>query len=119
MTLLAFHVWDDTGTDAEEEAHQIVFAETAGKAKYLSEAYYMNGDYTEIKAKRAPEFDQYADQQKVPKEVMLQHGWRYECEICFAYTDEDGVVINDDVYCEECQEKIYIDKEDGKVYMKE
>ena len=72
MTLLAYHVWDDTVTASDEASHQIIFAETSEKAKYVSDAYHMNGEITDIKTNRVPEFDQYAEQQKVPIQVMLQ-----------------------------------------------
>lgn len=117
MKLLAFHVWDKEAPTSEEALHEIIFAETSGKAKYASEAYSMSREFTDLRAKRVPEFDQYAEQKKVPIDVMVANGWTFECTTCNYYADDNGLVFNEEIYCEECAEKIYI--EDGKVYIKD
>lgn len=114
MTLLAFHIWDKGAPSNEEASHEIVFAETESKAKYASEAYDLSGQFTDIVSKRTPEFDKYAKQRKVPMDIMIEHGWMFECEGCLRYADDNGLIVNNEIYCENCKEKIFI--EEGKVY---
>ena len=54
---------------------------------------------------RKPEYDQYAEEGKVPMYVLFDDGWRFECSSCYQNTckDYDGMVIDDEVYCEECR----------------
>ena len=53
----AYHIHDKENS-GEEAFHEIVFAETASKAKYASEAYSNGVPWTEISVTRKPEFDQ-------------------------------------------------------------
>ncbi|MGR5964145.1 hypothetical protein ACT7DB_06935 [Bacillus cereus] len=95
----AYHVQSSDG-----EHQEIVFAETTGKAKMKSEA---SGwcEYTEVRANRVKEFDQYSGLGYVPKEAMLKNGWWFECEKCSTTcTEEDAVVIDEKVFCEKCRQ---------------
>lgn len=47
--------------------HEIVFAETASKTKYASQAYSNGVPWTDISVTRKPEFDQYAVTEKIPR----------------------------------------------------
>jgi hypothetical protein len=76
---------------------EIVFAESPGQAKAHVSA--LDNDFLELSAKRAPEFDSYINQEITP-EILLQHGWWFECNKCgqAVYQDE-AKVIDGKVYC--------------------
>lgn len=98
--------------DAEHQ--QLVFAEKRSQAILKSEAYEWEGEYIGVQAIRKPEYDKYADQGYVPKQVLLNDGWWFECygdkapsvRCCKPLTIEDGpLVVNEHVYCgKECLE---------------
>jgi hypothetical protein len=101
--LKAYHVRDSEGGHQE-----IVFAETSGKAKMRSDALGWC-DFTDIRAKRVKEFDQYTELGVVPKQIMLENGWWFECNRCLTYVDIDNdakVSKKNDVYCESCFNKL-------------
>lgn len=88
----AWHV-----SDGEGESHELVFAETRGKAKRHSLAYDLD-DYTSIRTTRAP----YADDKehasdKEKTTLMLENGWYFECQQTGEWVDIDELgKVNDD-----------------------
>ncbi|PGZ39384.1 hypothetical protein COE56_31190 [Bacillus anthracis] len=102
--MLAFHVWDETGQDADEKQHQIVFAENEKEAILKSDAYDMSGYFEDIVAERQPHFDKFADSKKVPMKEMIKHGWMFECKVCYRFADQ-GEIVNEELYCDDCIEK--------------
>jgi hypothetical protein len=86
---------------------QIVFARNPGRAKVKSEAWregYVRR-YTDLRAVRRLEYDCYADQRRVPVDVLIQDGWQFFCARCGGNVTEEnlGVVIADEPYCEDCR----------------
>ncbi|MDO3682202.1 hypothetical protein [Paenibacillus ehimensis] len=69
----AYHIHDKENS-GEEAFHEIVFAETASKAKYASEAYSNGVPWTEISVTRKPEFDQYANIGRIPRSAYIGMG---------------------------------------------
>lgn len=102
--MLAFHVWDKTGQDADEKKHEIVFAKNEKEATLKSGAYSMNGYFEDMSVEREPHFDKFADTQKVPMKEMIKHGWMFECAVCYKFADE-GKVVNEELYCDDCIEE--------------
>lgn len=98
----AYHIHDKENS-GEEAFHEIVFAETASKAKYASEAYSNGVPWTEISVTRKPEFDQYANIGRIPRSAYIADGWIFECDRCssFSATKEVGT----EVVCEFCLEE--------------
>jgi hypothetical protein len=45
--------------------------------------------YAVESCRRAPEFDEYAGQGFVPARVLIEHGWRFECNGCCTWVDSD------------------------------
>lgn len=93
--------------DINGEHQELVFAQKRPEAVLKSEAYQWEGDYINVRATREPEFDKYADQGYVPKQVLLNNGWWFECygrkaigRCCKPLTIEDNpLVVNEHVYC--------------------
>lgn len=102
--MLAFHVWDKTGQDADEKQHEIVFAMSEKEAIIKSGSYSMSGYFEDMSVERQPYFDKFADTQKVPMKEMIKHGWMFECAVCYRFADE-GEVVNEDLYCDDCIEE--------------
>lgn len=98
----AYHVHDKENS-GEEAYHEIVFADTPSKARYLSEAYSNGVPWTDIAVKRKPEFDQYAETRKIPRSAYIADGWFFECDKCgsFSATNEVGK----EVICDFCLEE--------------
>ncbi|MGG1445061.1 hypothetical protein ABE354_24015 [Brevibacillus laterosporus] len=91
-------------TDRDQGA-DIVFSPTSNGAKNMAAGLYEGWvDYIDIRVNRAPQYDEYAEVGKVPKEVMLADGWSWECGDCLRSTyEERAVVINETVYCTDCR----------------
>lgn len=85
------------------EGHsEIVFADTPGKAK--NGVVHLWDDFIELSAIRRPEFDGYADKGTVPVEVLLAHGWWWECHKCGDRVyEENSQIIDGIVYCDKCE----------------
>ena len=82
---------------SNDEYAEVVFAETAGKAK--TKTTYLEDDFIELTACRAPEFDQYIGQEITP-EIYLKHGWWWTCGSCGrSVFEENAVVVDGEVYC--------------------
>lgn len=99
----AYHVHDKKNS-GEEACHEIVFAETAAQAKYISEAYSNGVPWTDISAIRKPQFDQYAESGSISKSAYIADGWYFECDVCgsFSATHENG----EKVLCDDCYEEV-------------
>lgn len=89
-------------SDRDNESQEIIFADTHAQAKRKSELY---GEemWIDIRAKRAPQYDQYAEQGYVPGDVMLWDGWALECRCYRLQVAETAIVIDGEVYCEKCR----------------
>ena len=82
---------------SNDEYAEVVFAETPGKAKTM--AIYLDDDFIELSACRAPEFDQYLGQEITP-EIYLKHGWWWTCRSCGrAVFEEFALIKYGEVYC--------------------
>ena len=101
-----YHTFDKDG-----EHQELVFAQKRSDAILKSEAYQWEGDYIGVRTTRKPEYDKYAEQGYVPKQVLLSDGWWFECygrkaigRCCKPLTIEDSpIVVNEHVYCgKEC-----------------
>ena len=88
--------------DKDHDHCEIIFAETPGKAKQLSEAAHWD-NFTEIQANRAPQFDPYASLGFVPTKALLQDDWQFECGDCYKELsiEDNPVVADEHVYCRE------------------
>lgn len=92
---------------SNDEYSTVVFAETRGKARTMAKAndLFDFTDWIDISVRRAPEFDSFAEQGYVPKEVLIKHGWWWECKCGTPQYEETAIVINDSVFCEKCVDK--------------
>lgn len=97
----AYHVHDKENS-GEEALNEIIFAETAAKAKYNSEAYSCGVPWTDIAAIRKPQFDQYAET-GIPKSAYLTDGWYFECDICNSFSARNAE--GERVLCDSCWEE--------------
>ena len=58
-------------------------------------ANQLDCDFESVSCRREPAFDAYADTGEVPRDVMVDHGWWFECmncsqKICSEPENEDG-----------------------------
>lgn len=107
---LKAYQWDDE----LEGTSIIVYAETAGKARSeIADSNDSGLRFTEIRVYRAPWADEYGDWNKIPPEVLLDHGWYLPCCCCgkYAVDDEDVTVVGGKVYCRDCYKEM--NKNDG------
>ncbi len=90
----------------------IVFAEHAVVARRLGANEYSCGDFYGVSCRRAPWADIFAGS-SVPANVMISHGWHFECVGC-------GETINEDwLYDEELTLDGVIGYDRGLVYCSE
>jgi hypothetical protein len=69
-------------SDNYEDGSVVVFAKTAVAARRYG-ANELDIDFESVEScRRAPEFDAYAEQGRVPNDVLLEHGWWFECYGC-------------------------------------
>ncbi len=98
MTLRAYQLTDRTD---EEAGAMIVFASTAKLARHWG---FDGAGYWNTAAKRVPEFDVHYPG-PVPIEVLLQHGWYWQCGGCHeVLTQETATVVEEahrEAYCGE------------------
>lgn len=110
--IVAWMVRDDC------EGHACIVMHHHGIAARREGANQLDIEFEYVDCSRAPQFDQYADQGKVPTMVLLEHGWWFECSHCGCSimaeqleetkdTPLDKVVIaGDHVYCnQDCKDK--------------
>lgn len=69
-------------TDCGDGGTVVVFAVTAVEARRVG-AQQLDTDFEDVEScRRAPEFDRYVDMNRVPNEVLFEHGWWFECWGC-------------------------------------
>lgn len=102
---------------SDNEYAEVIFAESRAKAIYQSETYAGYADWTNCKARRIPEFDQYAETGHVPAKAMIDAGWEMECLGCYRMLrqemeDSEGNITepwyspNGNAYCnEDCYQR--------------
>lgn len=82
----------------------IQFAEHRATAQ-ANGANELNSEFVYVRCRRAPEFDEYAKDRKVPWKVLIEdHGWSQECGHCYGrvYSDmPDRVYGDDQAFCSE------------------
>lgn len=104
---------------ADGEHQELVFAEKRSDAIRKSEAIEWDV-YINVRAIRKPDYDQYAEQRYVPKEVLIRDGWWFECygynergnNCCKVLTAEDKPLVWDDhVYCNQgCHDRLMVEE---------
>lgn len=84
------------------EQSVIVYADTREKAR-LRGAGRLDGEYMEVAAKRAPEFDGLGPTGPSDADLFLKHGWWFECN-CGAMADaaSHGVIRENEFVCGDC-----------------
>lgn len=85
----------------------IVWAENSNQAKVEVQAEsYM--DYIDIRVQREPWADKYSAMEEIPPEEFWAHGWRLTCCECGIddITDDNGQIIDGQVYCDDCAAEI-------------
>ena len=60
----------------------VVWATNSNKAKSIANYYDLFDTcyYTELRAKRAPQYDKYAESKKIPIKELLANGWWFYCD---------------------------------------
>ena len=85
-----------------EDFSEVIFNNHGLAARRIG-AESMGLDFDECTTRRAKEFDSYADDGYVPKNVLIEEfGWWFECSHCGAYVTEDVEFYhekNDSIYC--------------------
>jgi hypothetical protein len=56
-------------------------------------------DFEDVECSRKPYFDEYAEQGFVPREVLLDNGWWFECNNCSKHITEYNVYKHNIYYC--------------------
>src|SRR6218665_787596 len=74
-----------------ENMGAIIFATSDIEARRRSANEFHDGDITGMSVKRAPWADKYQGRQNIPIDVMINHGWHFEC--CWS-----GVTIDSELY---------------------
>lgn len=83
-------------TEECENTGGIVFARHAVTARRLGASEYNGGEFEGVSCRRAPWADEWADKQEdVPVQLMIAHGWHFECCGCGHRIDEDYLHEND------------------------
>lgn len=103
-------------SDDDEGCATVVFHHHGPAARRMG-CGEVGSEFEYCTAKRAPQFDQYAEQNKVPQMALLEDGWWLSCHHCQHQIreeerDEDEntpldqvVVIGDSVFCnQQCKE---------------
>ena len=89
----------------------IVMAHSASEARQIGWGYQDElgcEEYTDLRAKREPWADQYAESGVIPLRAYLENGWYWCCFYCGSHVDiEDlgGVTEDDSPLCERCAAK--------------
>ena len=119
--LKAYEIYTNDG----DEGVAIVWAKTPGKAKNIALYYdsYDMCEYTELRAKRFPQFDKYAESKKIPIKELLAVGWWFYCDNCgrpniteddvndgnaFIIDRENDNEVLGGVICAECKKKLEV-----------
>ena len=86
---------------------EVVFANTAGKAKAAAMCELDCEWLDIISCRRAPQYDHFAPG-PVPRKELLEDGWSWECGACFrrVYEDAEVVWVGEEPCCNEaCAKK--------------
>lgn len=89
----------------------IIYAETRNKAKVEAVDYantYSDGiEYKDVRLKRVSWADKYGDFDNIPKKILLEHCWWFECERCGepVYEDECAEDRLPLIICNHCAEE--------------
>lgn len=98
-------------SDIDNEYGEVAFGDTPGQAKIAAQFAndgLCDANYTELRARRSPQFDKYAEVGKVPVQALFDDGFWFWCERCAREgidKDNGAVVIGDEVICEECAKR--------------
>lgn len=76
-----------------ENTGAVIFAKSDIEARRRSANEFHDSEIGGMSVKRAPWADKYQGRQNIPIEVMVDHGWHFEC--CWS-----GVTIDSDLYYE-------------------
>lgn len=92
--------------DKNRECNEaIVWAESSGKAKInalqsrLLE--FLDCEFIEMRAYRKPEFDKYADTEKVPIQELLKQGWYFGCNKCHSEELDENDIETGEAFIDE------------------
>lgn len=98
-------------TEGDEGHGTIVFHHHGLAARRLG-ASELGCEEESVECKRAPEYDQYAEKGSIPKKILLENGWWFECDGCYTVIQleqvdvdaketplEELVVVGDFLYC--------------------
>ena len=96
-------------TDVDGEYSELVYEESAGKAKVKSPVY-QEVEYIDLRATRTPQFDREGDDTTPPSDAeLVAGGWCIECLWCGAIVNKDteGLVVQGNyVFCSsECDKR--------------
>lgn len=84
----------------EDEHDVIVFHHHGLAARRKGAEMGICHEFEDVFCSRAPEFDQYAEQGRVPDDVLLANGWWFSCDACYNQTFEDNLHIGQAHYCD-------------------
>lgn len=112
---VAYHTYDKTGKDADEQNNEIVFASSEEEAVLQCEAYRGGGNKEDVVVTRMPSLDQYQKESEIPKQAMAELDFYVYCDGCSGMTEKDeGLFVKKAAYCTDCQEELTV--KDGNVY---
>lgn len=83
------------------EGHGVITFHHHGMAARREGAGELGYEFDDVEVSRAPEFDQYAEQGKVPPMALLENGWWMECHNCGHQVMADGRDEEDDTPLED------------------
>ncbi|AQS40233.1 hypothetical protein Sps_05164 [Shewanella psychrophila] len=66
----------------ESEGHSCIVFHHHGLAARRLGANELDVEFESVESSLKPEFDQYAEEGKVPTKVLLENGWWFECHHC-------------------------------------
>lgn len=96
--------------DEQDGYSQIVYAESASKAKMLIDT---DIQFINIRVHRAKWADQYGNMKDIPIEVLLNRGWWYDCNGGCGdrlydqdLIDKTAIIEDNHIYCKECWDKL-------------
>lgn len=106
MTTKAYRVCDKS--EDSDYGMIIVFAENASQARQIGWTQMDDigaEEYIDIRARRAPWADVYADAGDIPLQAYLENGWWWPCGDCDELVGLEtlgGVTAQDDPLCDRC-----------------
>lgn len=76
-----------------DEGAEIVFARTREQAEKFGCGMF---GVDSVNCRREPGYDKWARLKYVPKDLMLEDGWRFECDNCYAMIDSSHKTYDED-----------------------